>query len=67
MVSPQITISKSTQSRRRKLMFSRFAQKQLQIHEETKNRLNMLSHRLLVGGHLRHQRNTRFFYEKRFF
>ena len=50
-VSLQITISKYTKSRRGKLMFSRFTQKKLQIHEGTKNTLNTPSRRLLVGGH----------------
>ena len=41
-VSPQIAISKSTKSGGEKLIFSRFTQKTLQIHNGTKNRLNTL-------------------------
>ena len=48
-VSPQITISESTKSGQEKLIFSPFTQKQLQIHDGTKNRLNRLSYRLLEG------------------
>ena len=46
-VSLQIKGSESTKSGREKLIFSRFEQKQLQIHVGTENKLNMLSHRLL--------------------
>ena len=35
-VSPQIVISEYTKSGRAKLIFSRFTQKQLQIHDEAK-------------------------------
>ena len=41
-VSPQIVISESTKSGRKKIIFSRFTQKPLQIHTGTKNRLNAL-------------------------
>ena len=41
-ISPQIAISESTKSGRKKLIFSRFMQKPLQIHTGTKNRLNTL-------------------------
>ena len=41
-VSPQIAISESTKSGREKLIFLRFTQKPLQIHNGTKNRLNTL-------------------------
>ena len=50
-VSPQITISESKKSGRERLIFlTRFIQKQLQIHDGTKNRLNTLSHRLLLAS-----------------
>ena len=45
-VNPQITISESTKSGGEKLIFSRFTQIQLQIHDGTENRLNTLSHRI---------------------
>ena len=45
--NPETTISEPTKSKREKLIFSRFTKKQLQIHEGTENRLNMLSHQLL--------------------
>ena len=48
-VSPEITISESMKFGREKLIFSRFMLKQLQIHDETKNRLNTLLHRLFGG------------------
>ena len=40
-------ISESTKFGREKLIFSLFTQKQLGIHDGTKNRLNALSHQLL--------------------
>ena len=43
-VNPQIAISESTKSGRAKLIFPRFTQKQLQIHDGTEIRLNT------VGG-----------------
>ena len=43
-VSPQIKISESTKSGQGKVIFSPFTQKQLEIHDATKNRLNALSH-----------------------
>ena len=46
-VSPQITISESTKSNWEKLSFLPFTQKQLEIHDGTKNRLNTLLHQLL--------------------
>ena len=50
-VSPQITISESKKSgRERLILLTRFIQKQLQIHDGTKNRLNTLSHRLLLAS-----------------
>ena len=49
-VIAQITISEFTKSGREKLIFSRFTQKQLQIHNGTKNRLNTFSDRLLGGS-----------------
>ena len=51
-VSPQITILESTKSEPEKLIFLRFTQKQLQIHDGTKNNLNRLLHRLLGGDQL---------------
>ena len=39
--------------------FTQFTQKQLQIHDGTKNNLNRF--------HYRYQQNTRFFYNQRFF
>ena len=41
-VSHQMAISESTKSGREKLIFLRFTQKPLQIHNGTKNRLNTL-------------------------
>ena len=49
-VSPQIAISESTKSGREKLIFSRFTQKPLQIHNRTKNRLNTLYIGCSVGS-----------------
>ena len=48
-VSPQITISESKKSGREKRIFSRFTQKQLQIHDGIKNSLNTFSYQLLGG------------------
>ena len=48
-VSPEIAIPESMKFGREKMMFSRFMLRQLQIHDEIKNRLNTLLHRLFGG------------------
>ena len=49
-ICPEITISESMKSGQEKLLFSPFTQKQPEIHNGTKNRLNTLSGQLLGGG-----------------
>ena len=59
-------MSESTKSELGKLFFSPFMQKQLEIHDGTKNRLNTLSYQLL-GGSLEVSTKYTLFYKQRFF